>query len=228
MLKPGSKDVLLANNAIPLDKTKPDEFQIIMNKNANLVAMNLLTVMLCDTDAMIMLINPTKMKDWPNGLAWKLIEKFCTKFKPGDTIVSAEQLEKLMKLTLKLKKKQDLEYLESKIASLETSHGYQIEENLKIAAIVKAGRKQYAADIHSKTRAIKRAGGNATSADLIQAMMESFRIGGTADSDKSDSKDDKVVMATTEFKLSYNLCGKDGHKAKDCPQRDKIKCTHCG
>ena len=57
--------------------------------------------------------------------------------------------------------------------------------------------------------------------------MENFRIGGTADSDKSDSKDNEVIMATTEFKFSCNLCGKNGHKAKDCPQRDKIKCKHC-
>jgi hypothetical protein len=148
-------------------------------------------------------------------LAWKLIEKLCTKFKPGDTITSAEQLEKPMKLTLK--KMQDPEYLESKIASLETSYGCQIEEKVKIAAIVKAG----AADIHRKMRSIKRAGGNVTSADLIQAMMESFRIGGILDSDKSDSN-------ATEFKFVCNLCGKNRHKVKDCPQRDKIKCKHCG
>ena len=30
------------------------------------------------------------------------------------------------------------------------------------------------------------------------------------------------------FKFSCNLCGKSGHKAKDCPQRYKIKCEHCG
>ena len=58
--------------------------------------------------------------------------------------------------------------------------------------------------------------------------MESFRIGGTADSDKSDSKDNEVIMAATEFKFVCNLCGKNGHKAKDCPQHDKIKCRHCG
>ena len=114
-------------------------------------------------------------------MAWKLIEKLCTKFKPGDTIAQVEQLEKLMKLTLK--KNQDPEYLKSKIESLKTSYGCQIEEKLKIAAIVKAGGKQYSADICSKTKAFKRAGGNATSADLIQAMMESFRISGKADSD---------------------------------------------
>jgi hypothetical protein len=65
-----------------------------------------------------MLIDSTKTADWPNGLAWKQIEKLCAKFKPSDTFVSAEQVEKLIKL--KLKKKQDPEYVESKIASLET------------------------------------------------------------------------------------------------------------
>jgi hypothetical protein len=88
-----------------------------------------------------------------------------------------------MKLTLK--KNQDPEYLESKIASLETSYGCQVEEKLKNAAIVKAGGKHYSADICSETKGFKRAGGNATSADLIQAMMESLRISGKADSDKT-------------------------------------------
>ncbi len=92
---------------------KPNELQFIMYKNVNVVAMNVLTVMLCDTDAMIMLIDSTKTEDWPDGLAWKLVEKLCAKLKPSDVIASAEQLEKLMKL--KLKKKQDPEYLESKI-----------------------------------------------------------------------------------------------------------------
>ncbi len=40
-------------------------------------------------------------------------------FKPGDMIASAELLENLMKLTLKMN--QDPEYLESKIASIETN-----------------------------------------------------------------------------------------------------------
>ena len=66
----------------------PDEFQFIVNKNANPLAMNLLTVMLCDMDAMIMFIDSTKTKDWPDGLA------YCKKFEPGDMIASAEQLKK--------------------------------------------------------------------------------------------------------------------------------------
>ena len=99
---------------------------------------------------------------------------------------------------------------------------------MKIAATVKAGGKQYSADIHSNTK-FKRANGNVASAELIQAMMESFRISGKADSDTNDSSDNEVTLAATEFfKFSCNLCGKGGHKAKDCPQRNKIKCEHCG
>jgi hypothetical protein len=100
-LKPGFKYVLPANDVISLDKNKPHEFQFIMYKNANVIAMILLTVMLCDTDAMLMLIDSTKTADWHNGLAWKLIKELCAKFKPSDRIVSAEQLEKLMKLKFK-------------------------------------------------------------------------------------------------------------------------------
>jgi hypothetical protein len=94
----------------------------------------------------------------------KTDQEAMAKFKPSDTIASAEQLEKLMKLTLK--KKQDLEYLESKIASLRTNYGSQIRENLKIAAIVKAGGHQYSDTICGKTKTIAQAGGNVTSADL--------------------------------------------------------------
>ncbi len=114
-------------------------------------------------------------------------------------------------MKLVLKKKQDPEYFESRIASLETNYGCQIEEDLKIAAIVKAGGCQYSDTICSKPKAIKKAGGNVTSADLIQAMVESLRIYGKADSDMIDSNN-KVIVTVASFKFNCNLCGKGGHK----------------
>jgi hypothetical protein len=62
-LKPGFKDMLPESDTITLNKMKPDEFQVILNKNANLVSMNLLRVKHCDTAAMIILIDSTKTKD---------------------------------------------------------------------------------------------------------------------------------------------------------------------
>jgi hypothetical protein len=43
----------------------------------------------------------------------------------------------------------------------------------------------------------------------------------------SDSEEDKVFAAVTAFMFDCNLCGKGGHKVRDCPQHDKIKCKHC-
>ncbi len=91
---------------------------------------------------------------------------------------------------------------------------------------MKSGERQYSDTICSKTKAINRAGGNVTSADLIQAMVESFRIYGKAESNMSDSNN-KVIATVTAFKCERNLCGKGGHKARDWPQYDKIKCKHC-
>ena len=45
----------------------------------------------------------------------KLTEKLCTKFKPGDMIASTEQLEKLMKLTLKKNQNPEARLLLSKL-----------------------------------------------------------------------------------------------------------------
>jgi hypothetical protein len=36
-----------------------------------------------------------------------------------------------------------------------------------------------------------------------------------------------VIVTVTAFKFDCNLCGKGGHKARDCPQHDKIICKHC-
>jgi hypothetical protein len=129
-------------------------------------------------------------------------------------------------MKLMLKKRQDPMYLESKIASLRTNYGCQIGEGLKIAAIVKAGGRQYSDTILSKTKAIKKAGDNVISEDFIQAMVESFRIYGKADSNMCDSLNEVIVTATS-FKFDCNLCGKGGHKVRDCPQRHKIKCKLC-
>ncbi len=61
-----------------------------------------------------------------------------------------------------------------------------------------------------------------TSADLIQAMVESFRIYGKEESDTRKSES-KVISSATMFKFIVTF-----HKAKDCHQHEKIKCKHCG
>jgi hypothetical protein len=54
-----------------------------------------------------------------------------------------------------------------------------------------------------------------TSSDLIQAMVESFRIYGKAESNMSDCKEDKVIATIIACTFNCNLCEKGGHKAMD-------------
>ncbi len=97
---------------------------------------------------------------------------------------------------------------------------------MKIAAVMKTTGKEYSDTIQSETRMIEKAGGIVTNDDQIQAMTQSFGIYGKSKEDMIDSYNN-VIATATSFKFDCNLCGKGEHKAKDCPQGDKIKCEHC-
>lgn len=218
------KDTLPANEHVVLDKEKPEENAKFNAKKMNLHAMNLLTVMMAEDDLMLMMVDSVKSTDWPDGLAYVLWEKLLRKFKPSDQVAKAEQTAKL--LSLKLKKGGDPSELELKIASIELSYGIPLNDEMKIAALLKAAGHEYSDTIRSETRMIERAGGTVTYDDLIQAMTQSFRIyGGKNESDESD---ETVLAAVTAFKGSCNFCGKEGHKATDCPNKKSVKCENCG
>ena len=89
-----------------------------------------------DSPMLLSKIASAKSASWPGGLAHVLIAKLNKKYKPNDTIASAEQTKKLMKL--KLKTNQDPEELGDKIAMLEVTYGTCITEKEKIVAVVNA------------------------------------------------------------------------------------------
>jgi hypothetical protein len=100
------KEPLPANEQVELDLNKLNELAKNKCKAMNLHKINLLTVMMAENDLMLMMVEPVKSKEWPNGLALVLWENFIKKFKPSDQVAKAEQTAKL--LSLKLKKDEDL------------------------------------------------------------------------------------------------------------------------
>jgi hypothetical protein len=67
---------------------------------------------------------------------------------------------------------------------------------------------------------------NANAADWLDGLAWKLIRKLCAKFKPSDSKDE-VIATVTAFKFNCNLCGKGRHKARDCPQCDKIKCKHC-
>jgi len=220
------KESLPVNDAVELDVNKPKELVKNKCKAMNLHAMNLLTVMMAENDLMLMMVESAKSKDWPDGLAYVLWDKLLKKFKPFDQVAKAEQTAKL--LNLKLKKGEDPSELELKIASIEAMYGIPLSDERKIAAVMKAAGYDYSDTIQSETRMIEKAGGTVTYDDLIQAMTQSFRIHGNRSNSDSESDEDVALAAVVgSFKGKCNVCGKEGHKASECPKKKSVTCRNC-
>jgi hypothetical protein len=85
------KNLLPANDKVLLDQNKAKEIAMLKSKEMNLHAMNIMTVMLSESNLMLMMVESSKSQDWPDGLAYILWEKLLRKFKPSDQIAAAKQ-----------------------------------------------------------------------------------------------------------------------------------------
>jgi hypothetical protein len=74
------KNLLPANDQVLLDQNKPKELAMLKSKEMNLHVMNIMTVMLSESDLMLMMVESSKSQDWPDGLAYVLWEKLLRKF----------------------------------------------------------------------------------------------------------------------------------------------------
>jgi hypothetical protein len=98
---------------------------------------------------------------------------------------------------------------------LEAGYRIQFNEEMKIAGVMEVAGKKYLDTIQAEICMIMKAGGMAMYNYLIQAIMQSFRIYGNVES-KNDSESE-TVLSVVGFRGNCNICGKQGHKASECP-----------
>ena len=208
-----------------LDETIPAEKAQAEAKKKNDLAMSFLTLAM-DSNQLLTKVEAAKTVKWPDGIACVLVEKLTDKYKPKDNLAIAEQQKKLM--TLHLSKEEDPEELGDKIVALETTYGNPLDEKLKVAAIVNAAGKNYGDVIREVTWRLENAGTPVEAEVLIEAMSVKWRISGGGKNDY-DKTDHETSLATVPFKYNCHVCGKQGHKGKDCPNRQDMKaCGVCG
>ena len=224
-LKPGFETNLANRYDTVLDVTIPAEKAQAEAKKKNDLAMSFLTLAM-DSNQLLTKVEAAKTVKWPDGIACVLVKKLTDKYKPKDNLAIAEQHKKLM--TLHLRKEQDPEELGDKIAALETTYGYPLDEKFKVAAIVNAAGKDYGDVIREVTWRLENAGTPVEADVLIEAMSVKWRISGGGGKN-DDSNDHETSLVAVPFKYNCHVCGKQGHKGKDCPNCQDMKaCGTCG
>lgn len=233
-LEPAFDSQLPATEATVLDPSNANQLLQIEAKKKNALTVSYLCLAM-NAPKLLPKIEAAKTADWPGAKAHVIVSKFRKKYKPDDTIATAEQMTKLM--SLKLKKNQDPEDLGDEIAVLESNYGNVLAEKEKIAAVVNAAGSLFATVIRQESQAIRARGNVVTADDLIEAMGEEWRISGgieknAKEADKQDSLANETSLSATggnQFPgVCYN-CGEKGHRANECPNpTSKPKCGHCG
>ena len=132
---------LPVTEATVLDADNSGKALQIEAKRKNALAVSYLCLAM-NSPKLLPKIQSAKTADWPGAKAHVIVSKLIKKYKPDDTIATAEQMKKLM--ALKLKKSQDPEELGDEMAVLESNYGSILAEKEKIAAVVNAAGAQYA------------------------------------------------------------------------------------
>ena len=199
----------------------------------NNLAMSYLAMVLAG-DEMLCMIEEAKTPEFPGGLAFELWKALLDEFRPDDTIGTAQQLSELMKLNLG--SNENPKKLGGRMARIMNKYRNKIDENQKVAVVMKCAGKQYADVILQESAKIKREKSRAATAnELIKAMTLKFRImhGGNSMDEADDAMEAALASdSRNHFRGVCYGCGKTGHKKADCPYNksngdSNIRCNIC-
>ena len=135
--------ILLESDSTSLDDSNPEQALLKIAKNKNAAAMAYLT-MAFTSEMMMGLVYKSMTVDWPEGIAYLVVESLMKKCKPQDTITRVELRQKLNKVSMK--KGQDPSTIFEQICSIENQYnapGKHIEEDDLIAVVLDAATAEY-------------------------------------------------------------------------------------
>lgn len=193
-----------------------------------------------NTEQTIRMLIAGQTAEWPNGLAWKVVQALHQRFKPADVVSKIELRRALNQISMS--RKEDPTTLFEQLSKTENTFTTVIPTVDAIAIVMDAAPSEYQAILTAEQRA---KGNEITLEDISEAMVQHWRcLYGKRNSKLLVGEDagPELGMAGIEFKGKCHNCNEYGHKATACPHKkrkysyDKMKswnlkrrkCGNCG
>ena len=222
---PATEDTVIA------DETQgPGKLQSEARKS-NAVAMANLT-MAFGTEALMGLIEKSKSREWPNGLACRVVERMFQKYQPEDTISKVEMRQELSKV--RMKKEEDPSNMFETLLGIQNRYRtatYTVPEEELIAVVLDQAPKEYGSVLTLEQRT---QGTNLELQHLEEIMRIQWRV--MYNTGTTSGKEDSELSLISQDGPTCYRCKKKGHKAFECPdgksqdgkKRFTGKCNTCG
>ena len=171
------------------DTVAPETDKAKLAKKANEVAMASLT-MAFKTEAMLNILFRAMTKDWPGGLAHKVVAELKRQFQPEDIMCRVELRRSLNKISMQ--KGQDPAKLFEQLYSIQNRSKIEIPEDDFVAVILDAASDEYQSVLTNEQTRLK---GNLKVKDLEDAMRNHWRTISKKSGYSGDDENKEITLS---------------------------------
>ena len=226
-----------------IDETVDDGKKAKRALNIHNMAMAMLSLSF-DSEKLINIINKSRTKEWPGGLAHVVVSELFKLFKPQDLMARIEMRSALDKLKMKASQSPDSfydEYVCVMAQYTDVDERDKLSEAEKIAWLQNKIHPQYLTTLVQEYR---RLGDKYTIEAGIQAAQVLYRAAGGKVNGFNEASGEVSLFSGDKNEKKRDVicftCGEKGHKSFECPNKDSsdkkssrkgkssVKCENCG